>query len=80
MKVVVHRFLGSLNLNLVSDFLNSRWRIQYGGQNFEKYSELDEIVRTHIFEVADSESVVRFLISKIPNPIWRLEWLKSSGA
>ena len=43
-KVAVHRFFGSLNPNLVSDFRNWNWQIQYGGQNFEKCSELDEIV------------------------------------
>ena len=59
-KVAVHRFLGSLNPKLVSDFQNSKWRIQYGGQNFEKCSELDEIGRIQVFGVAESKSVIKF--------------------
>ena len=42
----------------------------------EKY---DEIIHYYVFGVAKFESVVRFLISNIANPIWRLEWLKRSG-
>ena len=64
-KIAIHRFLGSLNPNLVSDFRNLKWRIQYGGQHFEKCSELEEIVRTQVFGVAESKSVVRFSISKM---------------
>ena len=45
MKLSVYRFLGSLNLNLSSNLKNSKWQIQYGGENFENCSELDEIVR-----------------------------------
>ena len=41
--------------------------------------KFDEIVHYYVFGVAESESVVRFSISKIANLIWRLEWLKGSG-
>ena len=43
-KTVVLRFLGSLNPNLIPDFQNSKLRIQYGGPNLQKYSELEPIV------------------------------------
>ena len=59
-KVAVHMFLGWLNLNLLSVCENSKWWIQYGGQNFEKCSELDEIVRTQVFGVAESKSAIKF--------------------
>jgi len=36
MKLVIRGFSGLLVTNLVSDFQNSKWRIQYGGQNNEK--------------------------------------------
>ena len=75
-KVAVDKFLESLNPNLMSDFLNSKRRIEYGGQKFENYSELDEIIRTRVFGDTEPKSVVRFSISKIENAIWRLEWLK----
>ena len=68
-KVAIHRFLISLKPNLVSDFLNSKWRIQYGGQNFEKCSEFDEIVRRHFFGVGESKSDIQFLKFKITDPI-----------
>ena len=63
MKLSVHRFLGSLNPNLPSNFQNSTWRIQYGSQNFEKYSELDEIVRTLVF-----------LLFNLLNSKWRIQY------
>ena len=78
-KVAVLRFLESLNPNLLTDFRIFECRIQYGGQNFENCSEFDETVRIQVFGVAESESVVRFSISKIANPTRRLEWLKRSG-
>ena len=77
MKVAVYRFLGSLNPNLVSDFRISKWRIQYGGPNFEKCSELDKIVRSQVFGVAESKSAIKFSKLKIADPIWRTEIWKT---
>ena len=72
-KVAVHRFSGSLKLNRVSYFRNLKWRIQYGGQNFKKISELDEIIRTQVFGVTESKSAVKFSKFKMSDPKWRTE-------
>ena len=76
MKLPLPRFLRSLNRNLPSNFQNSKWWIQYGGRNFEKWSELDEIALTQVFEVAESKSAIKFLKSKMVNPIWRSKFWK----
>jgi len=34
MKIGIRGFFGSLWTNLISDFQNSKWRIQYGGSKF----------------------------------------------
>ena len=36
MKVSMQGFFGSLITNPLSVFTNTRWRIQYGGQKFQK--------------------------------------------
>ena len=44
------------------------WRL-----NFEKCSELDEIVRIQVFGVAESKSTIRFSKFKMADPIWQTE-------
>ena len=63
--------------NLVSDFRNSEWRIQYGGHNFDKSLKLVEIIRTQVFGVAESKSAIKFSKFKIMDPIWRTEIRKT---
>ena len=63
-------FLGSLITNLRSDLQNSRWRIQDGGRNFEKSTDLHKNRYKGVFGVADHESEVRFRKFKMADPRW----------
>jgi len=41
MKIGIRGFFGSVTTNLMSDFQNSKWRIQYGGSKFILFFPID---------------------------------------
>jgi len=57
-------------MNPVSDFQNSKWRIQYGGRKFWKIYNSYENRYIEVLKVADYESVVRFAKFKMADIIW----------
>ena len=58
--ICIYGFLASLITNQKSGFQNSKWRIQYGGQNFKKSAYKRYNLYIWVFGVADYESEVRF--------------------
>ena len=73
MKVSV-KLLGSLITNLKSDFQNSKWRIQYGGQNFKKLAYKHYNLYIWLYGIADYESEVGFSKYKKADSIWRTKF------
>ena len=59
-KIGIKGLVGPLITNLLSDSKNSKWRIQYDGQNFEKFQFFGKNWYIRIFRVADYEFPVRF--------------------
>ena len=57
---ITQRFSGSLITNLLSNFQNSKWRIQNGGTKCKKLFDRNKIEFLKIFGVADYESALRF--------------------
>ena len=62
MKFGIHGFSGSLMMNSLSDFQNSKWRIQ---------DNIAENVYLGVFGIADYESVIRFSNFKMAGSRWR---------
>ena len=70
MKLGTHGILGSLITNRLSDFKNSKWRIQDGGRRNENRHDIGEHVYSRVFPVADYESVFRFFKFKMADATW----------
>ena len=70
--------MGSLITNLKSDFRNTKWRIQYGGQNLRKSVYKRYNLYIWVFGVADYESGVRFSKFKMADSICRTKFKKIS--
>ena len=62
-------FLTTLITNLSWKIRNSKWRIQYGGQKYEKLLNWNDIWYSGIFGIADYESEL-----KIRNLKWRIQY------
>ena len=70
--------MGSLLTNLKSDFLNTKWQIQYSGQNFKKLAYKRYNLYIWVFGVSDYESEVRFSKFKIADSICLTKFKKIS--
>jgi len=71
MKIGIQGLLGSLITNLNSDFENSKWQIQDGGQNLKYFWIFFKYWYRWVFGVADHESELRFWKFKMADSIWR---------
>lgn len=60
----------------MSDLMNLKWRIQYGGKYYLKSLHSPEICYSGVVGVADYESDVRFFRFNMADPIWRTNILE----
>ena len=74
----MYGFMGSLITNLKSHFRNTKWRIQYGGQNLKKLAYKRYNLYVWLYGIADYESEVRFSKYKMADSIWRTKFKKIS--
>ena len=69
LKLGSQEFLRSLITILNSDYENSKWRIQYGGQIFQSFN-FSETRYLGVLKFADYGTEFRFLKSQMADPIW----------
>ena len=66
LKLVYRRFRGHWSR---LDFRNSKWRIQYVGEKFEKSSKLISKLVSEVFAVADDDFAIRLSQLKMADAI-----------
>ena len=76
--ICIYGFFESLITNLKTDFQNSKWRIQYGGQNLRKSAYKRYNLYLWVFGVANYEFEVRFWKFKMADSICRTKFKKIS--
>ena len=69
MRICIHWVFGSLILNALSDFRNSKWRCQYAGSKLWKLFNFHENLYTLGFWIADFEYALKFLKFIMVDPI-----------
>jgi len=65
--------------NLQPHYKNLKWRLQYGGRNFQNSLDSLEIRNAGIISVHNDEFITRLQTFKLAVPIWRTKFSKFIG-